>query len=571
MLFTTDLNGSQEVPAINTDARGIATLLLSEDRTAMHLHAVFSGLSGPITGCHIHDAAAGANGPVLIDVTSKVEGNSLTAHLAVTPGFLAKALKNGLYLNVHTAANPSGEIRGQLEIRTELQYAALLLGSKEVPPVATNASGVGSVVVTPGYSILRYVFAINGLSGPITGAHIHDGAAGVSGPVIVALTTGLPNILVGELQLTNLPPDFLPKLESGQLYVNVHTAANPNGEVRGQLTYNGPIAFETFLNGDQRVPPLATSGNGVGLAFLSPNLDSISYMVAINGMTATGVSFNSGAAGTNGPALLNLTAAAQPNLYVGKSLIGANTLSDMLKGKFYLNATSAAQPNGEIRGQFTSILRRVYAFDLCAEQEVPPTNSTAKGAAYIAANYLNTHLEYRFIASGLSGPATGAHIHDGAFGASGPVYLPLFNPNPVGSGQFQITGNDILKLESGNTYLNIHTSAHPNGEIRGQVLRKLSCSENTTTLEPLLDNITIVPNPTFNQAVLTFETLKACQARVLLADLTGRILYQMSDNYAQGHHTINLDLRQTPPGMYFIQVLPENRAGGLVYKLVKGE
>ncbi len=66
LLFTTDLTGQQEVPSVTTDARGIATVFLSEDRTTMSIHAVFSGLSSPITACHFHVGRIGVSGPALI-------------------------------------------------------------------------------------------------------------------------------------------------------------------------------------------------------------------------------------------------------------------------------------------------------------------------------------------------------------------------------------------------------------------------------------------------------------------------------------------------------------------------
>ena len=123
LLFTTDLNGGQEVPAVATDARGIATILISEDRTTMSVHAVFSGLSGSVTGCHIHTGGEGVAGPVFVNFSNNVTGNRLRAEIPIPADFMSRALKNELYLNVHTALNPSGEIRGQLGLKTENLYA----------------------------------------------------------------------------------------------------------------------------------------------------------------------------------------------------------------------------------------------------------------------------------------------------------------------------------------------------------------------------------------------------------------------------------------------------------------
>ncbi len=163
LLFTTDLNGGQEVPAVATDARGIATILISEDRTTMSVHAVFSGLSGSVTGCHIHTGGEGVAGPVFVNFSNNVTGNRLRAEIPIPADFMSRALKNELYLNVHTALNPSGEIRGQLGLKTENLYAIVLSGANETPPVTSTASGVGYLAHSPGNFFMRYVIEYNGL------------------------------------------------------------------------------------------------------------------------------------------------------------------------------------------------------------------------------------------------------------------------------------------------------------------------------------------------------------------------------------------------------------------------
>jgi len=404
----------------------------------MSVHAVFSGLSGPITACHFHAAAEAVSGPVLIGLNTNIVGNRLRADIPVTAEFLSKALKNEIYLNVHTAAHPGGESRGQLTLMYDNMYAAALTGLNEVPPITTTATGLVRFSYPPGYFFARYAGETNGLSGNITAAHIHDGAEGVVGPVVTPLTVSSSNTMVGEVNLVNMPADFTQKLDAGTLYINAHTVTNPSGEIRGQLRNLGPLAFESILNGDQETPPVTSSAFGIAVAGLNTTLDSLTYMVGVNGITPSAAHFHLGAPSVAGPVIVALQPTAAPNFYFAKVPVTSTQVTQLFKGNIYVNIHTTANPNGEIRGQMEPLLCRAYVFDLCGAQEVPPTSSSAQGAGWITTDYLNTQLTYRYIADGLSGPATAAHIHDGAPGVSGPIYIGVNLPGPVGSGNFRV-------------------------------------------------------------------------------------------------------------------------------------
>jgi hypothetical protein len=79
-------------------------------------------------------------------------------------------------------------------------------------------------------------------------------------------------------------------------------------------------------------------------------------------------------------------------------------------------------------------------------------------------------LKFTLKFSGLTGPATAAHIHMGAVGKAGPVVLPLCGPctSPV-KGNVRISAAVIKAIRKGAAYVNVHTAKYPNGEIRGQL------------------------------------------------------------------------------------------------------
>ena len=144
---------------------------------------------------------------------------------------------------VATASCSSGMSTGGLDV--EQTFIINLTPASEVPaPKQTAASGSAEVLV---YSsrIDFQVSAVN-ITG-ITSAAIHSGAPGVAGPVVVTLflptaQTGQVSgvFAVGSLDASNLPSgvtlaSLKALLQSGNSYINVHTAANPQGEIRGQL------------------------------------------------------------------------------------------------------------------------------------------------------------------------------------------------------------------------------------------------------------------------------------------------------------------------------------------------
>lgn len=108
-----------------------------------------------------------------------------------------------------------------------------LKGASEVPP--TDSKGLGAVTATfdTASKKLSWKGTVSGLSGPATAAHFHAGEAGKNGGVAVPITGADKGSFEGSATLTDAQAE---ELMAGKWYVNVHTAANKGGEVRGQVT-----------------------------------------------------------------------------------------------------------------------------------------------------------------------------------------------------------------------------------------------------------------------------------------------------------------------------------------------
>jgi hypothetical protein len=111
------------------------------------------------------------------------------------------------------------------------EAAVKLSGDAEVPPVSTMAAGSGSITVAADKSVSGMVMT-NGITGSM--AHIHLAAAGKNGGVIIPLTNQGDGhwVVAAGAKLTDAQYEAF---KAGELYVNVHSAAHPGGEIRAQL------------------------------------------------------------------------------------------------------------------------------------------------------------------------------------------------------------------------------------------------------------------------------------------------------------------------------------------------
>ena len=151
------------------------------------------------------------------------------AGATLTDAQIASLNSGGLYFNAHSAAFLGGEIRGQ--IARNVRYASMI-AAEEVPTNASTATGTGTLVVDPATRTASGSIILTGMTA--TAAHIHVGALGVNGAVIVPLAQTTPGTWSVPAS-TIFTADQLKAYKQGNLYFNAHSAAFPGGEIRGQI------------------------------------------------------------------------------------------------------------------------------------------------------------------------------------------------------------------------------------------------------------------------------------------------------------------------------------------------
>lgn len=352
------IDGAQQTPSLATSAFGLAVFNVSKHAGTVNFYVVTNGLSGSITAAHLHTGAVGVAGPVAQDLGAFISGNTLSGSFTPSAGVITALQGGSIYINVHTAANPGGEIRGQLKWDDKIAFDAWLNGAQQTPSLGVAGKGVASVKVNTTFDTLWYNVAVTGLTGSITSAHFHTGAIGVSGPVSLDISGGISgNKIIGMATGTNIPTSFINSLLSGNQYINVHTAANPGGEIRGQVWRVLREGYTISMDGAQQNPAVTSSAAGSGIVSIDRNFTNAHYMVVTNGATATAVHFHKAKVGVNGPVLLDLTAG-----FVNGATFGYWKSTDAVpftlandaqidNDSVYVNLHTTTNPGGEIRGQ----------------------------------------------------------------------------------------------------------------------------------------------------------------------------------------------------------------------------
>jgi hypothetical protein len=166
------------------------------------------------------------------------------------------------------------------------------------------------------------------------------------------------------------------------------------------------------------------------------------------------------------------------------SVAGISTTAILL----ILVAVSATAATTTISSSYAQTIPSTFHAILEGDEEVPPVDSDAKGAAIFRTSNDGTELNYTLIVANIE-DVTAAHIHLAPRGENGDIVAFLFDPAEPTEGRTNgvlaegtITSEDLVgplaeatlselidEMEAGNTYVNVHTVEHPSGEIRGQI------------------------------------------------------------------------------------------------------
>lgn len=559
IILIASLDGSQEVPAVTTGATGTAVLAIDPKARTVGYWLTYAGLEGQYSDAHFHLGLPGVSGKVIfpIDMGTPSEP-TVRAGIANVPDSIIEHLIHGeMYINVHSTIHPTGEIRGQITLSTNPTWFGALAGDYCVPPILTGGMGTAWATFDGATGKMHYRATVNGISA-LTAAHFHYGKDSVNGPVAIPLTF-TKGTTDGE---STIPDSALARMVRNSIYMNIHTTDHPNGEIRGQMNLVSALWGTADMNGNNQTPPVQTAATGVALVNYNQLTDTLVcyyfYDVLKGDFEAAHVHY--APAGQNGNVILPL--GAQGSGTTGGGLPDS-VVAGFLRGKLYINVHTTEHESGELRGQFRYAPFLFFNF-LGGAAEVPPVTTLSYGFGYGSYYPATRSLKYAVLAVGLA-DISAAHFHKGFPGVSGPVLHEMSFTNSLAVGTWNVPRANFTDLLRTGTYMNVHSTQHPTGEIRGQLLyygqtidtASATGVEERTPVLPAVAHISVSPNPATGAATLAITPQSgatgAAHIRIYNAAMNEIRRFEATLD-GSAVFTMPLDITELPSGAYFVSV-----------------
>jgi len=273
--------------------------------------------------------------------------------------------------------------------------------------------------------------------------------------------------------------------QAGGLYVNAHTTGHPTGELRGQLDQDGTIRLAS-LDATQESDAFTSTAFGAGILQVNTTTGRMRGFVITSGLTSITNAHVHRALRTTPPTpgdvVIDLVKSdANRDLWLVPDtapVLTAEQVTAFLAGELYYNVHTTAHPLGEIRGQLDKA-GTIRLATLNGVQESTAFTTSAFGAGIMAVDEA-TGLSAGFaVTSGLA-DVTDAHVHQSArttptptpggvvVGMKSGPNLAVIPDQPTALSTTPTTGG-VANFLLGNLYFNVHSTAHPLGEIRGQL------------------------------------------------------------------------------------------------------
>lgn len=360
MDYESMLTGGQVIPPTGSNAIAFGGIHFPLGSHDLAYAFIFRGLSSAITEVSIME------GNTVVTYMPNMAAGLIQGIIdldTINSDFLLKAREGKYDILIKTVNFPQGEIRGKLN-HVGFFGSVAPINSVQIPPPAPFSTGFGfsHSNLNGALTQLTTTAFINNLQP--TSVKIHIAAPGQVGPELATMDpTAIPGLYTKTYNITEAQ---LTDFAQGRLYINVTTAAYPNGELRGVMKNTLRKAYAFDLCGAQMVPPTNSNALGIAVASVDQANCYLHYKLITDDLASVPVDgyFAQGAVGINGIAFHAIDNTAP--VITGSHEIMA-VLGPIIEASgTYLQIGSTDFPNGEIRGQ----VRRGYS---CPEVVVTVT------------------------------------------------------------------------------------------------------------------------------------------------------------------------------------------------------
>lgn len=370
-------------------------------------------------------------------------------------------------------------------------FRAVMSTGNEVPPTSVNASGIATIRVhfmrdaTGKVATGTVDFNISYLFDPgdsFTGLHIHRGAAGTNGPVVIGTDVGgvggqIPidasgkGTIFKQVQVDGKSDTSLSAMrdlldDPSGFYVNLHTTANPGGVIRGQLQRPQMVTLMGLMQPSNEVPAIDSQAVGYGTVIAMRTFDAAGKLTsgAVQfecdfdmkaATTVTGFHIHTAPAGVNGSVTIDTATSGLATSSTGTGTVVKTVEIDLnrqpsvdaLNGLFtdpagyYINMHTTERPGGLIRSQLRQAETVKFYAMMSSDNEVPAIEGlNARAGTLLTVNLLRNpdgsplfgriefDANYRFPDAVT---LQAMHIHNGVEGQNGPVIIDSVFGTPV--------------------------------------------------------------------------------------------------------------------------------------------
>lgn len=487
IMMTAALTGPQLNPPVANEVLGFTGILLNAQRDEISINVSANSAAGQITSAKIFefDYAAG-NDELIFDLTDHIIANKINTTLTdITKENIENMIYGNYYMEIYSSEFPDGAGRGVLKLETDKPFIAFLESDESV---SSEAKALASCNYNFGFNAFEINLFASGLSSPITGVYLHSGEEGSSdGEILRDLSDEINgNRLFTTIDIT----DYFEDVTQNKSYIKIHTEDFPNGELRGQLKLNQNLVFDGWLAGDQVAPtPTNTGINGLCLLVLRGDFRLLDYYVYTDSNEElTEVNINAGALGINGIKTHDITENVDGKICVGTIEFPRPAFSRrLLRGNAYVEIKTENYPDGNTRAQMYRLARDGYLYTFCTNQLNSSDISDGNGVGFLSIDRKLQNAHMFFSVSDLTSPFSDISMYRGNAQNSDSYMVGvteyLYNSAiEVFWGADNLdrpfTTEDARTIQNSDAFFVVQTENYPEGELRGQIISKLNCTND---------------------------------------------------------------------------------------------